>query len=841
MEKDQRLTPLPTTVAADLQTTNQDYPAAYAPFYDDETFDEKRSIRQYFHIVYKRLPIILALTILTTAAAAFYMYRQSSIFEASTEIIIEPRKPRAQSKEININFNNDINYYNTQLQLLRNPDLMRDVMVELGLHRQPNLFANQNKGMLATFRSIFSSEKPDETKTPSLPVLSENAENTTQEGQIVLTPEEKVLAAQYAGTFLQGLRVEQRERTNLVTLSVTSTNPELAARVANKVAETFIKQDEERELQGTKQAVNELSKSIDQLKGTIAEQELQLINLLRSSNLPLQDKGSELRNNVLTTVYGQYQEARNERLKIEARYNTAVAANNRGEGANIPDLTESEIYRDTKRLSIERKAKLQDQIREIDKQIQQTETEKAELLVKYTPEYFKVKQAEEKIASLKTTKDKTEKEVTQIIDRDDKKLEKDAVSGALVALRSQLDAAQKREAQLYSSYMSEEAKANLEGQTETQLTTLKRGIETNRNLLDTYTQRQKEQELALSSIRPDNIKITSQAVTPTYPIGPNRTRNILVAFLLSLAAGIGLAFLMDYLDDSVRTSDDVGRNLGLPTLALIPHHNSYEKPKTALTTTNGINGSMALVTLKDRRSPMAEAYRHLRTSLLFSSAGKPPQTILVTSSQPSEGKTTTAINTAITLAQSNADVVIIDCDLRRPRLHSHFGMENSNGLTNYLSGEKETANLLKTCPDLPRLKIITSGPIPPNPAELLSSNEMRNLLQFLKGNYKHVIIDSPPAISFTDAAILSTLVDGVVLVAMAGKSSIHLMRRFKQRLGTIGARIYGVVLNGIKANSTDYDYYGYGYTYSYYTHSEGDDSTPLMEEKEPDSSIHITK
>lgn len=843
MEKDQRLTPLPNTVAADLQTTNQDYPAAYAPFYDDETFDEKRSIRQYFHIVYKRLPIILALTILTTAAAAFYMYRQSSVYEASTEMIIEPRKPRAQSKEININFNNDLNYYNTQLQLLRNPDLMRDVMVQLGLHRQPNLFANQSKGLLHTFRSIFSSEKPEETKTSSLPVLSENLATGTTEGQLALTPEERALAAQYAGNFLGGLRVEQRERTNLVTLSVQSTNPDLAAKVANAVANTFIKQDEERELQGTKQAVAELSKSIEELKGTIAQDELNLINLLRSNNLPLQDKGGELRNNVLTTVYGQYQEARNERLKIEARYNTAVQANARGEGSNIPDLAESKIYQDTKRLSIERKAKLQDQIRDYDKQIQQAETEKAELLVKYTPEYFKVKQVEQKIDSLKVTKERTEKEVSQIIDRDDKKIEKEAVSGALVALRSQLNSAQKRETQLYNSYLSEEAKANIEGQAETQLTTLKRAIETNRSLLDTYTQRQKEQELTLSSSRPDNIKISSNAITPTSPIGPNRTRNILVAFLLSLAAGIGLAFLMDYLDDSVRTSDDVGRNLGLPTLALIPHHNVQGKNKTtALTPSkNGGTGSMALVTLKDRRSPMAEAYRHLRTSLLFSSAGKPPQTILVTSSQPSEGKTTTAINTAITLAQSDADVVIIDCDLRRPRLHSHFGMENANGLTNYLSGEKDTSNLLKTCPDLPRLKIITSGPIPPNPAELLSSNEMRNLLQFLKGNYKHVIIDSPPAISFTDAAILSTLVDGVVLVAMAGKSSLHLMRRFKQRLGTIGARIYGVVLNGIKANSTDYDYYGYGYTYSYYTHSEADDSTPLMEEKETHSSIHITK
>ena len=182
------------------------------------------------------------------------------------------------------------------------------------------------------------------------------------------------------------------------------------------------------------------------------------------------------------------------------------------------------------------------------------------------------------------------------------------------------------------------------------------------------------------------------------------------------------------------------------------------------------------------------------------------------------------------MAQSGAEVVIIDCDLRRPRLHSHFGLENASGLTNYLSGDRNTENLLKPFPNMPQLKIVTSGPIPPNPAELLSSNEMKNLLQFLKGNFQHVIIDSPPAISFTDAAILSTLVDGVVLVAMAGKSSVHLMRRFKQRLSNIGARIYGVVLNGVKANSTEYAYYGYGYTYNYYTQEDDDNSTPLMED-----------
>jgi hypothetical protein len=185
-------------------------------------------------------------------------------------------------------------------------------------------------------------------------------------------------------------------------------------------------------------------------------------------------------------------------------------------------------------------------------------------------------------------------------------------------LRSELEAATRRENQLRATYMSEMSSANVRGQDETRLTTLKREIETNRRLLDSYTQRQKEQELAIEGSRPDNINVSARAVASTW-VGPQRTRNIMVAFLISLAAGIGLAFLMDYLDDSVRTSDDVGRHLGLPTLALIPHHNTVDKRSAALVASNGNGngsvGSMALVTLKDRRSPIAEAYRHLRTSL----------------------------------------------------------------------------------------------------------------------------------------------------------------------------------------------------------------------------------
>jgi capsular exopolysaccharide synthesis family protein len=837
MEQDQRLTPLPNT--SDLQSVPHEYPAGYSSFYDDESFENRRSLRQYFAIIYKRLPIIIALVILVTAAVAFYMYRQASIFQANTKIILEPRKPKPQANMPTvINFGaNDINYYNTQLQLLQSPELMRDVVVALGLYREPNLFGNENTGIISGVKSLFTGSKTEVRKESSMPVIDTSGGSETGT-QTPLTPEESARAATYAGVLSGGLNVVQQERTNLVNISISSTEPLIAARASNKLAEVFIAQDADRETQGAKKAYTELSESIEDLKSTIQQQETGLLQEMSLSNLPLSgDKGGELRATTLASSYKMWSDARDELSKIQATYSAAMDANGKGDLLSV--VGDNKAIQDARSENLKNKYDLEKRIEAIDKKINEAQEAREKLLTKYTDQYKDVVEVNAQIVELEKQRNRIERTESEKVEAKGQIREKNAEREVMASLRSQLNAASQREAKLRGDYGRAEAAANIEGQAETKLTTLKRELETNRGLLDTYIQQQKQRELEISGSRPDNIRVSVQAETPLAPIGPQRNRNIFIAFLISLAAGIGLSFLMDYLDDSVKTSDDVGRNLGLPTLALIPHYNTTDKRKLGLIPVNGNGGtgSTALITLNDRKSPMAEAYRHLRTSLLFSSAGKPPQTILVTSSQPSEGKTTTAINTAITLAQADADVVIIDCDLRRPRLHNHFGLENTHGLTNYLSGEESTDSLLKTYPGLPRLKIITSGPIPPNPAELLSSQEMKNLLQTLRGKYKHVIIDSPPAISFTDAAILSTLVDGVVLVAMAGKSSVHLMRRFKQRLGTIGARVYGVVLNGIKANSMEYDYYNSGY-YNYYNPSETDDSTPFMDDS---VSVHTTK
>ena len=824
MEKDERLLPLPNV--NDLQAANPHEPTHYAPIYDDE-FSESRSLREYWNVVYKRLPIILALTLITTAVVAFYMYRQPSIYEASTEMIIEPRKPIQSKEAININFGGDANYYNTQLRLLQNPDLMRQVVINLNLHRDPNLFSGQNQGFFSTVRSMFSSDKNAQNKQSVLPTLTED--NDTGIRQANLTPEEKELVERYSGILLSGLRVDKVEETNLITITIRSTNPVLAARTADMLGEAFIKDDIRRETEGSKRNLEDLSKSIEDLKATINNQEQERIAFMNNAGLPLQaGKGNDLLAARLQDLSGRWLSAEDDRRKLQGRYEAAQRAIAKGD-INAFTL-DNQALLDARKLNAERKNDLEKRIESIENAIQVAETKKASLLAKYNDEFPAVQVVTAEIASLKENRDRIRSEVSQKIDSEGKKLAKNAESEVLSSLRAQLEAAQKRQNELQAAYLAESRSANIAGQAETKLTTLAREIETSRGLLDGYIQQQKTMELTVAGTRPDNLKISSPAVTPGGPIGPNRSRNIMVAFLISLTAGIGLAFLLDYLDDSIKSSDDIGRHLGLPTLASIPFTTGTEKRR--LNQNNGIgagDSSLALIATGDNRSAMVEAYRHLRTSLLFSSAGKPPQTILVTSAQPSEGKTTTAINTAITLAQSGAEVLIIDCDLRRPRLHKHFGIANVNGLTSYLSSEKNPDSLIQSSRDLPNLKVITSGPIPPNPAELLSSNEMKNLLQYLKGNYKHIIIDSPPAIFFTDAAILSMIVDGVVLVTLAGKSSIYLTRRFKQRLASIGARIYGVVLNGIRSSSMEYNYYGYGYS-SYYTPNKDDDSTPFMEE-----------
>jgi capsular exopolysaccharide synthesis family protein len=356
-------------------------------------------------------------------------------------------------------------------------------------------------------------------------------------------------------------------------------------------------------------------------------------------------------------------------------------------------------------------------------------------------------------------------------------------------------------------------------------------IETNKGLLDGLLQRSKENDVSTAGTQ-NNIHVVDYSPTPQYAVGPRRLQVIVVALLLSLTFGVGLALFLEYLDDTIDTPDDVEKALRLPALAVIPlaegslrrFFPSVRSSKKGNGNGNGNGHSLALLTGNETRSSLAESYRQLRTSVLLSKAGRAPKTLLVTSSLPGEGKTTTAINMAISLAQTAAKVLIVDADMRRPRMHSIFHLLNKDGLSTILSNELSEAEILNMVQQEKDtgLYVLPCGPMPPNPAELLGSDQMRRLLTYLESTFTHVIIDSPPVASFTDGVLLGCQVDGVLLVVHAGKSSQEIARRGRQVLTDVGAKIIGVVLNKATLRPHDYYYYQSYYGLAYYKSADSE-------------------
>ena len=322
-----------------------------------------------------------------------------------------------------------------------------------------------------------------------------------------------------------------------------------------------------------------------------------------------------------------------------------------------------------------------------------------------------------------------------------------------------------------------------------------------------------EQELSRLTV-PENLRVgqvVEPATLPTTPATPNYLVNIPLAVFVGLALGVGLAFVRERLDDRLRGRGDLESRAGAPVLAVVPHASGWKKRKEA-----------RLVTSSEPRSAPSEAYRTLRTSLLFTASQNGVRRVLITSSQDEEGKTTTVANLGMVLAQAGKRVVLVDADLRKPRLHRFFGLENRVGLTNVLAQEVEPPDAVVQS-GVPNLVLLPCGPIPGNPAELLSSDAMGAMLQHLGKLADFVIVDSAPVLAATDASILATYADAVLLVADADRATQASVAQARVQLDQVNAKVVGAVLNNFdlsKARAYPY-YYQYYYTYRYEPHGDG--------------------
>ncbi len=777
----------------------------------DPNAENEVHLLDYWRAIRKRLWLVISVVVLVTSLAVVYMARKPDIYQATARVQVDLENNAALGLKTPyfIGTPNDPVYFNTQLQILTSSGLLRRVVKSLDLEHNPDFFKGQSSKR-STWQTILRmAGLKGQEKESGLPQPNDELTLSTelpQTSDLEDLKEAKRLAP-FVGLIAAGLRVEPvresrggfNKETRLIEISFQHGDPVVAAKVINTIADTFKLQNLEKKTKTNENTGTFLQKRVADLQAHIREDEEKLVNYAKSHQILSLD---EKQNTVVERLAGlnsQLLEAENDRSTAESTFHAAQA----------PGAATALAEGDPKQAS-ENESRLND-----------LKQKRAQLLVDATEEAPEVKEINQQIAELeKQLKEgRTQKSST-----------------LLTNLETRYRQALAKEQFLRKQFQQQRAETLTQNEAAINYHIIQQGIETNKGLLTNLLQRSKENEVTGASDA-NNISIVDHAIAPEGPVGPNRVRGVMIAFLLSFGLGVGLALFLEYLDDTIHSTEEVERVLHLPALAVIPaiapaaRRKALAENALALQKKNGqgqASNSPELLINVDGRSPLAEAYRHLRTSVLLSTAGRAPRALLVTSSLPGEGKTTTAVNTALSLAQTGASVVIVDADMRRPRLRSIFGLVAQAGLSSILSSEMTEAEMIALVDHDPvsDLNILTSGPIPPNPAELLGSEQMRRLVAALQSKYTHVVIDSPPIASFTDGVLISTMVDGVLLVVHGGKSSRHVVRRSRQLLQDVGAKIFGVVLNNINLQTHDYYYYQRYYSQNYYnTDPETEETT----------------
>ncbi|MEO6587714.1 MAG: polysaccharide biosynthesis tyrosine autokinase [Pyrinomonadaceae bacterium] len=804
-----------------VSTGNGRYPA-YRGLYDQEG----SQFIEYWRAIRKRLWLVIGIVVLFTTLTAIYMARRPNIFQAQAviQVDLEQANPNLVTDERRKpSLTSDPAYFNTQLQLLTSEGLLRRVVKEYSLDTNKEFIKDKGEASVSPFRSVLKAiglvRDENAQKSDGIEEISEDESLSS-----VSTEEmaEAVRLAPYVDVIKKNLTVEPvRETrgtvkdTRLIDVYYRHTSPELAAFIVNGISQVFTKQNQDKR-SGTSRKTNVfLDERIANLQSEIKAGEEKLVALNRVAGIVRKDDQTTIDIDRLTGLNKQLLDSEENRKTAESKFN---AINNSSDRLNA--LVEVEMQR----YITERENDVRRSIIESQRDISKLNAERAKFLEEYQASAPEIKEIDQQIGSLKT-------DINSASGRNTDDLQKFRASRAKVILdnfKREYLQAKETEEKVRASFNQQYVLAQGQDQSAVSIRLLQQDIETKRGFLQNLENQLRANDI--ESLGTDNnISQVEVAIPPDKPVAPSRLTSVLAALFLSTMFGAGLALFLEYLDDTIRSTEDIEKYLGLPALAAIPSIESIAKRRLLLVGGNEeapTNQSTELLIHTDTRSSIAEAYRQLRTSILLSTAGHAPKSLLVTSSLPAEGKTTTATNTAISLAQTGAKVLIIDADMRRPRLHSVFNISNAEGLSTVLStalSKEEVLNVIQF-DDAANLYLLPSGPVPPNPAELIGSEQMASVFKLLQEEFTHVVVDSPPIASFTDGVLIASMVDGVILVVHSGKSSRQVVRRSRQLLQDVGAKVFGVVLNKVNLRSQDnYYYYQSYYHRSNYRHENEED------------------
>lgn len=788
----ERLTPsddLPLARAIPTRTPGYSTPSGYGYGYG---YGEEDGInfRDVWRIIRRRRWLIVSLAIIITTLVTIESYRARPVYQASAFIEIGKETPavRTGNGDTVIQSEDADLYYpqlsiNTNLFRLTSEPLLEDVVLNLKLDENPNFTDMQKKSAWQALESLggrLGLTRPQEAPPAKIDILTDTV-NTS----LPRTPEESERLAPYVGIIAGGIQAEQVKDTRTLKVTFTHTDPVIAAAVTNGVARIFIDSSFENKTEHFTNASKWLDTTTREFQAKVEKAEQALADYTREHNIFSIDGKETLITDKLSRLHDQATRAETDRILKQTLFEEVKA----GRVNQLPAA-----FADPKITSLQ--AKLEELQAAADK-----------LNLKYGNENPLVIEARQQISTIEGQ-----------IEAARKALEEKLKGEYLVTLRD--------EQSLKAALQQSKGEAVQQNQDAIQYGILKQEVDTAKLLYNDFLQKTSQAKVQVAQ-QHNNLRLIQPARVPKSPLGPSHFRTVMLGLLLSVGAGVGLAYFLEYLDSTIKTIEDVGRYVQLPALGVIPviatssmnRAVNLKKGKRLIAGSRAPEKSKELaepanrLMVFDNLSSAAEAYRAVRTSILLSAASRPPKIILVTSGQPGEGKTTTVVNTAVSLTQLGASVLLIDCDLRKPMIHKLFDIDQSQGLSTYLSRDVKIEKVVHNA-KIPNLSLLPCGPIPPNPSELISSEKMKSLLQEMTERYDHVLIDSPPLMSVSDSVILSSMVDGVILVVHGGKSPRTIVQRARQELLNVGAKIFGVVLNNVDLRSNGYAGYYYSRYYS---------------------------
>lgn len=731
---------------------------------DDETID----LRELWRSVLKRKWVVIAVLLIMVVSSFLATTLTVPVYKSTATIQIKPPgnqilQYQSFTNEAGAGAFGGFQFRNSQLAILKSRAVAESVVRTEGIEDHPDLNGEiRQRSLIGEIRSVYYTviSAFRMQKRPQVNVISEEQRRERQ-------------IKRAAGAVRSRISTSIIEGTDLVAVSFDSFNPAFAARVANAVIAEYMRSSMQRRYEAGNEAREFLQEQLADMRISLERADQALLDFARENKVADLEQRITMSTDTLNDLNTRLGEIERELIQLGS-YKTMIE---RGQAADINLINES------------------GEIRALRQQRAQMATEYASLSQRFKEDYPTLVELRNQ---MDTISDQIAEERT-------------------LALRSILSR--------YNSLMSEAASLReaIEQREQTilalntqgvQYNILNRELETNRELYDGLLQRMKEIGVA-AGIQENNVAVIEAALPPGGPYKPNMSSNLSMAIAFGLAIGVGLALVLEFFDSTIHRVDELETITGRSVLGLVPlvkqknmrqDNEKFAAPERAV----------GHYSARFPKSSVSEAFRSLRTSLMFSTPEGMPKTILITSPGPGDGKTTTAINLATVMAQNGSRVLVIDADLRKPRLHRDFGKPQSPGLTNRIASKQSNLNEKSTIlsTDVDGLFLMPSGSHAPNPAELLSSERMTRILAMNARAFDHVIIDTAPILGLADAMILSMLVDGVVLVTSSGITGKDNIKTSIRRLAQVRASVLGVVLNAVDLDSPDYAYYSY-YYYNY--------------------------